>query len=147
MTEVVFGVPGDLATATGGYAYARKVIEKLERPGLCVRHLQLPAGFPDPTESDLAETLRLVDGLPSRAVLLIDGLAYGAMPAPVIAKFARPVVALVHHPLCLELGLTPARRAELRRVRGAGALACLTRDRDEPADRLDPDGRFRRSAG
>jgi len=113
MTEVVFGVPGDLATATGGYAYARKVLEKLERPGLCVRHLPLPAGVPDPTESDLAETLGLVEGLPSRAVLLIDGLAYGALPAPVIAKFARPVVALVHHPLCLELGLSSARRAEL----------------------------------
>jgi glycosyltransferase involved in cell wall biosynthesis len=44
---------------------------------------------------------------------MIDGLAYGAMPAAVIARTHAPIVALVHHPLCLEAGLTKARQDAL----------------------------------
>jgi glycosyltransferase involved in cell wall biosynthesis len=39
-------------------------------------------------------------------VLLIDGLAYGAFPESIAAGLAGRVVALVHHPLGLETGLT-----------------------------------------
>ena len=44
-------------------------------------------------------------------VLLIDGLAYGAMPAEVSENLGRPIVALVHHPLGLESGLSPEQQA------------------------------------
>jgi glycosyltransferase involved in cell wall biosynthesis len=113
MAEVVFAVPGDLATPTGGYAYARKLLELLPRHGIAISPLILPAAYPDPSASDLETTARLVAGTPPDAVLLIDGLAYGAMPADLIAGFRRPVVALVHHPLGLEHGLSPSRQAEL----------------------------------
>jgi glycosyltransferase involved in cell wall biosynthesis len=46
-------------------------------------------------------------------LLLIDGLAYGAMPESLIAGFGRKIVALVHHPLCLETGLSKERGQEL----------------------------------
>lgn len=113
MAEVVFAVPGDLAAPTGGYAYARRMLELLPRHNLAIRHLALPAGYPNPTEADLEMTARLVAGTPPNAVLLIDGLAYGAMPAELIAGFGRPIVALVHHPLGLEHGLSQERQAEL----------------------------------
>ena len=58
-------------------------------------------------------TARLIERSPRDTVLLIDGLAYGAMPPDRIASFGRPVVALVHHPLGLEHGLSAQRRADL----------------------------------
>jgi glycosyltransferase involved in cell wall biosynthesis len=113
VTKAVFAVPGDPASPTGGYAYARRMFELLPREGIALSHLALPGGYPDPSAADLAETGNLVAATPPDAVLLVDGLAYGAMPADLIEGFRRPVVALVHHPLGLEAGLTPDRRAAL----------------------------------
>jgi glycosyltransferase involved in cell wall biosynthesis len=113
VSEIVFAIPGDLRSPTGGYAYARRLLRHLPEHGVEVRHLALPGGFPDPSADDLAETARLIDGTGPASVLLIDGLAYGAMPVGLIAGFKRPVVALVHHPLGLENGLPPVRQAEL----------------------------------
>ena len=113
MVEVAFAVPGDLATPTGGYAYARRMLELLPAQGLSVRHVELPASFPHPIAADLAQTERLLHSMPDDAVLLIDGLAYGAMPRTVIRALRRPIVALVHHPLSLETGLAPERQLEL----------------------------------
>src|SRR5262249_7940335 len=60
------------------------------------------------------------------SVMLIDGLAYGALPADLIARLASPIVALVHHPLYLETGLSCARRSALRALEAA-ALALAER--------------------
>jgi glycosyltransferase involved in cell wall biosynthesis len=57
---------------------------------------------------------------------MIDGLAYGAMPAEVIGRVRAPIVALVHHPLCLEAGLSEARQDALRALETA-ALALARR--------------------
>jgi glycosyltransferase involved in cell wall biosynthesis len=113
VADVVVAVPGALKTPTGGYAYARRLIEGLPHEGLAVHPLALPGRYPNPGPEDLAETARLVAETPRDAVLLIDGLAYGAMPPDLIAGFDRPVVALVHHPLGLEHGLSVERQADL----------------------------------
>jgi hypothetical protein len=113
MAEVVFAVPGKLGTPTGGYAYARQLLAHLPQAGVPVRHLALPEGYPHPTRADLAETARLVASTDLDDILLIDGLAYGAMPREVIVEFRRLVVALVHHPLGLEQGLPPDQQADL----------------------------------
>src|SRR5262245_26013643 len=93
--------------------------------GVRVRHLALPGSFPLPTEADLAEPGRLLSAVDPHAVLMIDGLAYGAMPAAVIDTLRSPILALVHHPLCLEAGLDEAREHALR----ASELAALARAR------------------
>ncbi len=122
MTQVAFAIPGDINLPTGGYAYDRRVLALLPSLGIDVRHLVLPGTYPQPSAADLAETRRLLAAVPSDAVLLIDGLAYGAMPADLVRSFDLKIVALVHHPLCLEAGLGEQRQAELRALETA-ALA------------------------
>lgn len=116
MTRVAFVIPGDIDLPTGGYAYDRRVLAELGAHGIDATHIMLPASYPSPTKDDLAETTRLVAAVPQDVVLLIDGLAYGAMPGDVIAAFQHKIVALVHHPLCLEAGLTPMRARYLQQI-------------------------------
>jgi glycosyltransferase involved in cell wall biosynthesis len=110
--NVVFAIPGDINLPTGGYAYDRRVMALLPTCGVGVQHLALPATYPNPSVGELALTARLI-AASAGSVLMIDGLAYGAMPAQMIRGFERPIVALVHHPLCLEAGLSESRQREL----------------------------------
>src|SRR5215467_14832174 len=86
MLEALFAIPGDLDLPTGGYTYDRRVLELLSKFGVAAKHLPLPASFPDPTAADLCQTARALAGPASHAVLLVDGLAYGAMPTAVIER-------------------------------------------------------------
>jgi glycosyltransferase involved in cell wall biosynthesis len=113
VTTAVFAVPGDINLPTGGYAYDRRVLVLLPACGVTVRQLQLPASYPAPTALDLDATAAAFADVPAANILLVDGLAYGAMPAHVIDRARAPIVALVHHPLCLEAGLSKPRQDEL----------------------------------
>ncbi len=113
MIDAVFAIPGDIALPTGGYTYDRRVLALFERHGVRAGHVALAGSFPSPSADDLVATERLLAATPPGAVLLIDGLALGAMPPALIRRVGRPLVALVHHPLGLEAGLTPARAREL----------------------------------
>jgi glycosyltransferase involved in cell wall biosynthesis len=127
LRELVFAVPGDLATPTGGYEYARRLLEHLPEHGIAVTHLALPGSFPAPDETDLAAVARSFAALPDRVPLLADGLAYGALPREVIAAAGeRPILALVHHPLGMEEGLS-RERAEALLASEKAALALAAR--------------------
>ena len=126
MIEAAFAVPGDLMQRTGGYIYARRVLELLALFRIAADHLALPEGYPAPSPNELATTARILAELPPSKVLLVDGLAYGAMPAEIIARAQCPIVALVHHPLCLETGLSAERQAQLKATETA-ALALARR--------------------
>lgn len=108
MTQVWFAIPGDLDTPTGGYAYDRHVMAKLPEFGIDIHHLPLPGGFPFPSAAELDETANRLAGVPNGALLLIDGLALGALPARVLDRIGAPVIAMLHHPLGLETGLSEA---------------------------------------
>jgi len=114
MTRAAFAIPGDIELPTGGYMYDRRVLALLPQSGIEARHLPLPGSFPDPTLPDLEETARVLASVPADEPILIDGLAYGAMPRSIVDAAKAPIVALVHHPLCLETGLSDARRRTLR---------------------------------
>ena len=122
MTSVAFAIPGDINLQTGGYTYGRHVMALLPRFGVDVRHVALPGSFPAPTKDDLAETSRLLGALPPETIILADGLAYSAIPAELLRPLRGQIVALVHHPLCLEAGLTKERQKELYELEKA-ALA------------------------
>src|SRR5262245_48273869 len=114
MAPLAFVIPGDLALPTGGYVYDRRVLSLLPAHGIDVQHVALPGSFPFPAPPELAETARIVAALPDTAVLLVDGLALGAMPTDLIRAFRRPLVALCHHPLCLEAGIAADVRTALQ---------------------------------
>lgn len=124
MSKVVFAIPGDIATETGGYAYDRRILRLLPSFGIDIKHLDLPHSYPDPSPADLIETRKRLAGVPADAVVMIDGLALGAMPSDLVREIDRRVVALVHHPLALEAGLSEARGRELAVSETAALALC-----------------------
>lgn len=110
-----FAVPGDLATVTGGYFYDRRLVEGLRDLGHDIRVVTLPDGFPDPGEAAMQAAVAQLVALPPQMPVIIDGLAFGALPTEAVARIAAPIVALVHHPLAAETGLDPAEAVRLRR--------------------------------
>lgn len=114
MTSAAFVIPGDIDLPTGGYAYDRRVLARLPAHGVAIEHIRLPGSFPFPSEADVAATVAAVAGLPQDTVLLIDGLAYGALPTAAVEAIRQPIVALCHHPLALEAGLDDAMQARLK---------------------------------
>lgn len=115
MSGIVFAIPGDLDAPTGGYGYDRRLLKEWQGAGIPARHLALPGSFPFPTAEDLATTERLLSETAADDVPLIDGLAFGAFPEALAARFSRHLVALVHHPLALETGLESGQVEALRR--------------------------------
>lgn len=149
MVEAWFAVPGELETPTGGYAYARAILARFPAHGITAHHLELPGSYPFPDANDLAATEALLSTVPKSAPLLIDGLAYGALPAEIAAQIPQPIAALVHHPLALETGLTPTTATRLRHSErlalqyadavistSATTAATLQQDYDVPAHKL-----------
>src|SRR5207247_6555730 len=78
---VVFAVPGDLATPTGGYAYDRRIIAELPALGWRAQVLDLGAGFPRPTSAIRIAACAKLAALPSHSPVVVDGLALGVLPA------------------------------------------------------------------
>jgi glycosyltransferase involved in cell wall biosynthesis len=112
--DVVFAIPGDITAKTGGYIYDRHVLQLLPDFGWRVRHLELPGDYPYPSDASLRETERLLKATPDDTLLVIDGLAFGAMPADLVARVNRRMIGLVHHPLSLEAGISEDRAAYFR---------------------------------
>lgn len=116
MREVVFAIPGDISTPTGGYRYDRRVMELLPEHGWKALHLELPGDYPSPSEASLANTVKLITDAPADALMMIDGLAFGAMPMETVKQIRQPIVALVHHPLALETGIDAQRAKYLEKT-------------------------------
>jgi glycosyltransferase involved in cell wall biosynthesis len=102
---IAFAVPGALTTQTGGSFYDRRLVESLRALGNAVEVVTLPEGFPFPSADAEDLSLGLLQRASSGAVLIVDGLAFGALPTAGLATLRAPLVALVHHPLALETGL------------------------------------------
>ena len=110
MTELAFVVPGRLDQLTGGYLYDRHIIDGLRSCGHAVKVIELG---PDDCETALAE---LADG----TTAVIDGLALPKLEQAVVAEWRRlRLVALVHHPLAEETGLSRAAAERLIRLEAA----------------------------
>lgn len=116
MREVIFAIPGDLDTPTGGYRYDKRLIEELPKFGWSVKHLKLSSEFPSPSDAALVETAKQFGQISSDALVMIDGLALGAIPLSTLKSLDAKLVALCHHPLAFETGLTSDRIDYLHRT-------------------------------
>jgi glycosyltransferase involved in cell wall biosynthesis len=111
-----FVVPGSLSEVSGGYHYDRRLIQGLGALGWQTTVRLLATGFPFPTREALAEASAVLASFADGALVMIDGLALGAMPEVIAAHAARlTLVGLIHHPLALESGLAPVVAEQLRR--------------------------------
>jgi glycosyltransferase involved in cell wall biosynthesis len=105
--RLAFAVPGDLATPTGGYAYDRRMIAELRRLGWQVDVFDLGFGFPRANAAAKAAAHARLGNAPKGCPIVIDGLAFGVLPeAAAELRQSNPLVALVHHPLAQESGLS-----------------------------------------
>jgi glycosyltransferase involved in cell wall biosynthesis len=114
---LAFAVPGDLDTPTGGYAYDKRMIAELRRLGWDVEVIDIGNEFPRPSDAAREAAFARLKAVPQGMPLVIDGLAFGTMF--VIARrlaLRRKLVALVHHPLALESGLTPTEAATFQKM-------------------------------
>jgi glycosyltransferase involved in cell wall biosynthesis len=122
--HVVFAVPGSLDTPTGGYAYDRRIMAELRQLGWDVDCLDIGEGFPSPNQTTRTAARSLLLKAPIGRPIVLDGLAPGVMP-DIAAELAsrNALVALVHHPLALEWGLSADRANVLRRSERAALAA------------------------
>jgi glycosyltransferase involved in cell wall biosynthesis len=148
--RIAFAVPGDLSTPTGGYAYDRRMIAELEQLGWGVDVIDLGEGFPNPGAATRASALSRLAAMAKGRPIVIDGLAFGVLAEAAAQLRARyPLIAMVHHPLALETGLSAAEAGALREsertalaetrrvvVTSVPTARLLVADYDVPADRI-----------
>lgn len=114
MRHLAFAVPGDLNTPTGGYAYDRRIIAGLRATGWTVAVVPLGDGFPAPSLEDRNAAMAQLSALDPSWPIIVDGLALGALPQAEHLRHSHRLVALVHHPLALESGLSAQTAHALR---------------------------------
>src|SRR5271155_383156 len=110
MTELAFVVPGRLDQLTGGDLYDRHIIDG----GRSRRHaVKVIALVPGDCET-------VLDKLPDGTTTVIDGLALPGLGRAMMAHWRRlRLVALVHHPLAEETGLSRTAAERLMRLEAA----------------------------
>jgi hypothetical protein len=114
--KIYFIVPGSLAIRTGGYAYDRRIIEHLRAGGWTVEPIELGGNFPNPDDKTRAKAEKIFATIPNQARVVVDGLAFGALPEIAEKEHSRLVlIGLVHHPLADETGIADDLRQELMR--------------------------------
>jgi glycosyltransferase involved in cell wall biosynthesis len=127
MAAVTFAVPGSIDQPTGGYKYDRHVIAGLRQRGCEVDVLDLGEGFPRPRPETVAAVLPSLRRVPAGQTIVVDGLALGVLPEAAAAlRESHRLVALVHHPLALESGLSSGEAQALRDSERA-ALTAVSR--------------------
>lgn len=118
-------VPGPLDQRTGGYLYDARVVDGLRGLGWIVRVHELRGRFPDPDSAATAALEAALTQVPEAVPAVIDGLALAALEA---LSDRAPVdgtrLALVHHPLSDETGLTRELGARLEGMERRALARC-----------------------
>ena len=119
-------IPGPIDQRTGGYLYDAHMATGLERLGWTVVVHSLEGDFPDGDARAEASLTGVLAGLPQGTRVLLDGLAMGALPGPIVANATRlRVLGLVHHTLADETGLDAAHKDRLAALEREALGACL----------------------
>jgi glycosyltransferase involved in cell wall biosynthesis len=117
-----FACPGAIGQPTGGYRYDAAILRGLAAAGRAPVLHELAGRFPCADAAARAAAAACLAAARD-AVLVIDGLALpafaGMLPGP-----ARAVIALIHHPLALETGLSVAARRHFAALEPVLVAAC-----------------------
>ena len=106
---LVFLVPGSIAQLTGGYLFARRMVEGLRTLGRAVTVIELAGRYPDADDAARVSAAGALARLPASDTAVIDGLALPGFADCLALEAQRlQLLGLVHHPLSLETGLDPA---------------------------------------
>ena len=115
MQQLIFVYPGDLNAPTGGYAYDRRIIAGLKSLGWDIQLIGLGEGYPFPNPAQVDQAKEQLLGLTPGVPMVVDGLALGVLPSLAAGIATRhPLLALVHHPLAFEFGLSEEQAALLK---------------------------------
>lgn len=99
-------VPAGLTLCSGRYRYDRQVVSGLRTLGWQVDVTLLDASFPDPTGEALDQAADALAEQRDHSIVMVDGLAFGALGEQIERVAHRlTVVGLVHHLLAAETGL------------------------------------------
>ena len=123
--ELHLVVPGSLARRTGGTIYDARMTGRLRQLGWRVVVYNLAGRFPDAAAAARESLGGALSEAPAGARVMIDGLAMGALPDVVRAHGDRlRILALVHHPLADETGLTAKEQERFAALERAALDAC-----------------------
>ena len=119
-------IPGPIDQRTGGYLYDAQMARGLVRLGWTVVVHSLEGDFPDNGPRAEKALAGVLAGLPEGTRVMIDGLAMGALPGPILTHASRlRVLALVHHALADETGLDEDHRDRLEALEREALGACM----------------------
>ena len=95
-----------------------------ERLGWQIDVVDLGEGFPWPSNETRAKAWLQLSDIPPGRTIVVDGLAFGVLPeAALQLRVENPLIALVHHPLALEAGLSIQQANILRTCERAALIA------------------------
>ncbi len=119
--RIAFIVPGKLDQPTGGYQYDKNIIACWRNNGVLVKVISLPGQYPLPDRHDRQHAIQICEELGEFDHVVVDGLAGGGSPKMLeLLSLKAPVVSLIHHPLCLENGLSSRKQQLLERTEREG---------------------------
>ena len=97
-----FLYPGNINTKTGGYIYAKNILQRAKALNFNLIAIQLSENYPFQKKNDISTLKNILDKLPNNSVLIFDGLVFETIDKVIgdLKKFK--IVALIHHPLYLE---------------------------------------------
>lgn len=116
LRPAAFAIPGDITQPTGGYHYERRLLESLRQQGRDMQFLQIGSSFPDPRPEDMEDLIDQLNSLDPNRPVILDGFLSATIDTGALSELKVPIVAMVHHPLALESGLSEARRDFLYRI-------------------------------
>lgn len=109
MAAAVYVVAGRLDRRTGGSIYNRRMIDNLRALGCAMRVIELDGAYPDPDEAARRAAAAAFETIAAGWVVLVDGLAFSALPSVAEAHRERlKLVAVVHLPIAAGFGLDAA---------------------------------------
>jgi glycosyltransferase involved in cell wall biosynthesis len=142
-------VPGSIDQLTGGYLFARRIVEELRARGDQIAVVELDGRFPDADATARRAAAEALAAHPDGALAVIDGLGLLGFADCLAAEAQRlKLIGFVHHALADETGMTDdaiaffrdAERRLLPLLRGvvcpSGNTAAVLRDYGVAQDRI-----------